>query len=123
VFGLHGLLSAPGTNPPATFRLLIGLNVVNDALVVPLVVALAFLARRWLPRWSVVPVDVGLIASAVVTLYAYPLVGGWGHTARAGPSRLPWDYAHNLAVVVGGIWVLCALWALWSWRRTRSSAG
>jgi len=122
VFGLHGLLSNKGTNPPDTFRLLIGLNIVNDALVVPLILAVAVVVRRIVPRWLLVPVDVGLITSAVVVLYAYPLVGSWGKGVRAGSSRLPFDYAHSLAMVLGAIWVVCALMALWSWRRSRSTS-
>jgi hypothetical protein len=104
--------------------LLIGLNVVNDAIVIPIVFVLAWLVRRMLPRWAVVPVEIGLFASAVVVLYAYPLVGGWGHTARAGPSRLPHDYADSLAVVLGVIWLVCALGALAAgqWRRRRASS-
>jgi len=122
VFALHGLLTEHGTNPPALFRLLIGLNVVNDALVVPLLVVLALVVRRVVPRFAIVAVDVGLIASAVVLLYAYPLLGDWTRTTRAGDSRLPWDYAHNVAVVLAAIWFVCALLALLSWRRGRSNA-
>jgi hypothetical protein len=124
VFALHGLIAdANQTNPGALFRILVGLNIVNDALVAPLLVAVAFLGRRVVPRWAVVPLDIGLITSAVVLLYAYPLLGDWGRTARAGYSRLPWDYAQNVGVVLGAIWFVCALMALWSWRRSRSTPG
>jgi hypothetical protein len=119
VFALHGMISEPASNPPNLFRLLIGLNVVNDALVIPVVLAISLLVRRILPRWAIVPVQVGLFASAVVVLYAYPLLGGWTHTARAGPSRLPHDYAYSLIWVLGTIWLACALGAIaaWHWRR------
>jgi len=124
VFGLHGLIAnADQTHPPALARLLIGLNIVNDALVAPLLVALAVLSRRLLPRWALVPVQIGLITSAVVLLYAFPLFGDWGRTARAGYSRLPWDYAHNVAVVLGAIWLVCGVLALWSWRRSGPTRG
>ncbi len=118
-FGLHGLVTQ--SNVTGVLRLLIGLNVLNDALVVPLLIGVAVLARRVLPGWLVVPVQIGLITSAVVALYAYPLVGSWGKSARAGSSRLPWNYAHNLIVVLAAIWVVCALLALWSWHRRRPS--
>jgi hypothetical protein len=122
VFGLHGMVANGGqANPPALFRLLIGLNIVNDALVIPGVIALGYLARRHLPGWLLMPVQVGLITSAVVVLYAYPLLGGWGRSARAGASRLPWDYGHNLAVVLLAVWVLCAGLALWSRRHPASA--
>ena len=124
VFALHGMISEPSANPPNLFRLLVGLNVVNDAIVIPIVLVISLLVRRVLPRWALVPVQIGLFASAVVVLYAYPLLGGWGHTARAGPSRLPHDYADSLAVVLGTIWVVCALGALAArqWRHRPASS-
>ena len=123
VFALHGMISEPAANPPNLFRLLIGLNVVNDALVIPVVLAISLLVRRVLPRWALVPAQVGLFASAVVVLYAYPLLGGWGHTTRAGPSRLPYDYSHSLC----GYWERSGWCArsgrrIWQWRRRPASS-
>ena len=113
---------AQRANPPQVWKLLIGLNIVNDALVAPALVVAAFVVRRFVPGWLVAPLDVGLIASAVVTLYAYPLVGSWGKSAAAGSSRLPFDYAHSLLMVLGAIWFVCALLAVWSWSRKRPQA-
>lgn len=121
VFGVHGLVSNwSGSNPPAVLVTAVGLNVVNDALVVPGVLLVGVACRRLLPRWLLLPVQVALIVTAVVVLYAYPLVGSWGKSARAGSSLLPWNYAHNLGIVVGGIWLVCAALALWSWTRARA---
>jgi hypothetical protein len=122
IFALHGMISERASNPPNLFRLLIGLNVVNDALVIPVVLAISLLVRRLLPRWAILPAQVGLFASAVVVLYAYPLLGGWGHTARAGPSRLPHDYAYSLIWVLGAIWLVCALGAIAARQRRRRPA-
>jgi len=118
IFAIHGMV-ADRANPPGVWKLLVGLNIVNDALVAPVLVVVAVLVRRLVPGWLVAPLDVGLIASAVVTLYAYPLVGSWGKSAAAGYSRLPFDYAHSLLMVLGAIWFACALLALWSWSRKR----
>lgn len=117
VFAIHGMVADPSANPPHLFRLLVELNVLNDAIAVPVIIALAVVARRWLPVWLLLPVQAGLVVSAVVALYAVPLVGGWGKSAAAGPSRLPFDYAHNLAGVLVIVWLICGLWALWRWRR------
>jgi hypothetical protein len=123
VFGLHGMVSYAGqAKPTMLFRLLIGLNIVNDALVIPVVIGLGYVARRVLPGRLLMPAQVGLITSAVVVLYAYPLVGGWGRTPRASASLLPWNYAHNLAVVLLAVWALCGILALWSWRRATPTA-
>lgn len=119
-FGIHGMVSNwSGANPPVVLRSAIGLNVVNDALVAPALVAVAFACRRLLPRWSLLSVQVGLIVSAAVILYSYPLVGSWGKSSRAGPSLLPWNYAHNLEIVLGVVWTACAGLATWSWNRAR----
>ncbi len=122
VFALHGMVADPSANAPHLFRLLIGLNLVNDAIVVPAVIVLALLVRRWLAPWLVLPVQVGLIVSAVVTLYAVPLVGSWGKSAQAGPSRLPFNYAHNLIGVLAVIWLACTVLALWRRRRARTTS-
>ncbi len=121
IFAIHGMI-AQRANPPQVWKLLIGLNIVNDALVAPALVVAAFVVRRFIPGWLVAPLDVGLIASAVVALYAYPLVGSWGKSAAAGFSRLPFDYAHSLLMVLGAIWFVCALLAVWSWSRKRPQA-
>jgi hypothetical protein len=120
-FALDGLLSTAGAHPLAIFRLLVGLNIVNDALVLPSAAAIGLLVARFVPRWLKLPLQAGLITSAVVSIYAYPLVASYGKTLRAGPSRLPWNYAHNLAVVLGVIWATCAVVAAVSWWRTRPS--
>ncbi len=121
IFAIHGMI-AQRANPPEVWKLLIGLNIVNDALVAPALVVAAFVVRRLVPGWLVAPLDVGLIASAVVTLYAYPLVGSWGKSVAAGSSRLPFDYAHSLLMVLGAIWFVCALLAVWSWLRKHPQA-
>ncbi len=117
-FAIHGMV-ADRANPPRVFLLVVGLNVANDALVAPLLIVAAVLARKVVPRWALVPLDVGLITSAVVVLYAYPLVGSWGKSAAAGFTRLPFDYAHSLLVVLGCIWIVCGLWAAaaYAWKR------
>lgn len=120
-FGLHGLLTTRGTNPPAVLTLLVELNVVNDAIVLPAVVVVGLLLSRVVPRWCRAPLQVGLITTAVVTLYSYPLVAGYGRGPRAGFSRLPWNYAHNLAIVLAVVWAVTGLLAMVSWRRARSN--
>ena len=109
------------TNPPQLFTLLIGLNLVNDLVVVPVVIGLAVVARRLCPPWLLGSVQLGLIITGAVLLYAAPLLGGFGHVAAAGTSRLPWNYTQNLAVVLGAVWGVCGLLSLWTWRRTRSA--
>lgn len=121
--GLFGVFDHPGSaNAFKVFRLLIGLNIVNDALVVPTLLLMAFLVRRWAPRWLIVPAEVWFIMSGAVAVYAYPLVGGFGKS-KVNPSVLPHNYAHDLLIVIGCITAFSALLALRSWRRALPSRG
>ena len=116
------VLHASSANPPQLFILLVGLNVVNDLVVVPVTIGLALLARRLCPPWLLAPVQLGLIVTAAVLVYAAPIVGGFGRSAAAGASRLPWNYTQNVAVVLGVVWGVVVLLAVWSWRRRARSA-
>jgi hypothetical protein len=123
VIGLFGVLDHPrSANPFKVLRLLIGLNIVNDALVIPAVLLLAFVVRRWMPRWLLMPAQVWLIISGVVTLYAFPLVRSYGKS-KTNPSQLPFNYSHNLLIVLGCITLLCLALALRSWQRDRVRHG
>ena len=107
------------TNPTATLRLGLGLDLVHDLVVVPIVLALGAVLVRVLPqRWRA-PVTVGLILSATTALYAYPFVRGFGRSPTT-PSRLPNNYATGLASVLAGIWLAVAIGAaLIEWQRAR----
>ena len=121
--GLFGVFDHPGSaNAFKVFRLLIGLNVVNDAVVIPTLLLLAFTARRLAPRWLMMPMQVWFIMAGAVTVFAYPMVGDFGRS-KVNPSILPHNYAHSLLIVLGCITVFSALLAWRSWRRARSSIG
>jgi hypothetical protein len=117
--GLFGILDhQSAANPFKVFRLLVGLNIFNDAIVVPLVLGLALAVRRWAPHWLLAPIQTWLIISGVVSLYAYPLIGAFGKKPSQ-PSELPFNYAHNLLIVLGCITLFCSVLAIRSWRRDR----
>jgi hypothetical protein len=119
IIGLFGIFDhGSQANPFKVFRLLIGLNIFNDAVVVPVVLGVVFAVRRWAPRWLLVPAQVWLILCGVVSLYAYPLVGDFGRKPSQ-PSELPFNYSHNLLIVLGCISLFCAGLAVRSWRRQR----
>jgi hypothetical protein len=119
IIGLFGIFDhGAQANPFKVFRLLIGLNIFNDAVVVPVVLGVAFAVQRWAPRWLLVPAQVWLILCGVVSLYAYPLVGDFGRKPSQ-PSELPFNYAHNLFIVLGCISIFCAGIGVRSWRRQR----
>jgi hypothetical protein len=119
--GLFGVFDHPGpANAFKVFRLLVGLNIVNDAVVIPALLVLAFAVRRYAPRWLILPAQVWFIMAGAVTVYAYPLVGAFGKS-KVNPSILPHNYAHSLLIVLACITAFSALLALRSWRRARLS--
>ena len=117
--GLFGVFDHPKqASAFNVFRLLVGLNIVNDAIAIPALLVVAWAVRKWVPGWLLVPTQVWLIVGGVVALYAYPLVGSYGK-ARANASQLPFNYAHNLLTVLGCITAVCGLMAIRSWRTER----
>jgi hypothetical protein len=87
-------------------RWLVGVAVVHDALVLPVVLGIGWLLGRWLPSTFRVPVRTALVVGAVVTLAVWPIARRWG--ARAdNPSILPLPVAENLRIM----WLVLAVGA------------
>lgn len=109
-FAVRGILQHErDTNPPELFRLLVGLDVVHDLLLAPVVALVGALLVRVLPSRVRPPVTAALFVSAAVSLYAYPLVRGYGRFAELNASRLPNNYARGLLLVLGAIWAVTAV--------------
>ncbi len=107
-YGAWGLVQErQAAAPLAVARLFFGAAVLHDAVLAPVVFAAGFLVARHVPAWSRGPVQAGLLTSAVVALYSWPFVRGYGRAAT-NPSALPADYGRGLAVIVLGVWVLVA---------------
>lgn len=110
LFGIVGLLKDSDATVPAGFGAwFIGLAIAHDAFLAPLVFIVAWAVGRVLPPMTVVPVRLGLATSALLTLYAWPLAGGYGKAA-SNPSALPLDYSRNLVVSLVVIWTGVVAW-------------
>ena len=106
VYGLVGLLGASDATQPRNLGgFFLGAGIVHDALVAPVVVLVGWLIARLLPAWVRPPVWFGLAASAIVVVFTWPLVRGWGRRA-ANPSLLPLDYGRNLVIALLVIWLV-----------------
>ena len=100
-FGVIGLfLEAERTHPDQWVRWFVGAALVHDLLVAPAVLLVGRFAGRWGSA-----VKNGLIASAILTLIAYPLLRGFGRNP-SNETILPSNYALNLALVLGLVWAL-----------------
>ena len=103
-FAVRGLLHFHrSTNPWVVAKLVVGLDIVHDFVVVPVVLVIGVVVTRIVPPSARRPLIGGLVLSAVVTLYAYPFVRGFGRSA-ATPSRLPDNYATGLVTVLAIVW-------------------
>ena len=118
--GAWGLLShAERTRPADAARFVLGLAVGHDLLLAPVVVLLGWGVARVVPRRVRGTVQAALVVSAVVLLFAFPFVRGYGRVST-NPSVLPRDYGRGTAVVLAAVWgaAVVAVAAGW-WRHRR----
>lgn len=83
---------------PAFVRWLVGLAIVHDLVVAPVVAIVGWVVHRVLPRWAAHAVVPALAVAAITALFAWPLVRGYG--VRPSPSHLPRDYVAGLTVIL-----------------------
>ncbi len=109
-YGVRGVfVDAARTHPGELARWIVGAAVVNDALLVPLAIGVAWLARRITPARAWPPVRSGLLATGVVLLVAWPFVRGYGRDPTI-PSLLDRNYAVGVAAAIGTTWAAVAVW-------------
>ncbi|HZA00068.1 MAG TPA: hypothetical protein VE575_15010 [Acidimicrobiales bacterium] len=109
-YGVRGaLVDAGATHPPELARWIVGTAVVHDLVLVPAALGIAGAARRLTPPRAWPPVRVGLIASGVLGLVAWPFVRGYGDDPT-NPSLFPRDYAGGLGAALVVVWLAVALW-------------
>jgi hypothetical protein len=121
-YALRGMLvDADDTQPAELARWVIGLAVVHDVILVPVVLAVGLLLRQAVPRTAWPPIRAGVFASAVLTALALPLIRGYGRQASI-PSLFPRNYTTGLLTALAVVWLVVLVWCLVAWNRSRSSA-
>ncbi len=120
-WGLRGVFAHEiDTRPRDLARFVFGGALLHDLVLVPIVLLVGLGVARVVPaRWRAY-VQVAAVISACVALFAYPLVRGFGH-AHNNPTSLPHNYAANLALVVGAVWLGVAVVAVVRAARARRS--
>jgi len=120
VMGVRGLLqhSRQARLLPVA-RLALGLDLVHDLVLAPFVILVGVAVARLVPPRPRPAVQAGLIVSGIVTLYAYPVVRGFGRSPSAGSSRLPGNYGAGLLAVLATIWTVALVVVLVDHRRAR----
>lgn len=120
-YGVRGVLvDARRTHPGELARWLVGSAILHDVVLVPVVLLASVLVVRLAPAWARVPALWALATSAMLALYAWPFLRGYGRNPSV-PSLLARDYVAGLAAYVAAVVVIALAWALLR-RRTGSQA-
>ena len=112
-YALSGMLGDLGTTAKRVdwVRWIVGLDIVHDALVAPIVVLIGWFVVRRVHAVIQAPLAFALGASGVMLFIAWHPLHQSG--ARAGNSSIqPLNYATATLTVLLVVWVLAALWAL-----------
>ena len=83
----------------------------HDLVLAPIAFVAGWLVRRIVPARLRAPVQVGLIVSGVVLVFAIPGLLDKGRDL-GNTSKLPNDYPVSVAIVLGAIWAVVLLAAL-----------
>jgi hypothetical protein len=121
LFGLAGLVrDAAKTMPAVWLTWLVGLLLVHDVVVAPLVHLVGRGVRDRAPeawRW---PLQLGLVTSGVLVLASVPVLVGAGRATQPGNgSVLPGDYPPALAGVLAVVWLGVLAFGVWGVARHR----
>lgn len=107
-FGAVGLLTAEGSGLTTFIPYFAGGALLVDLVVVPLAAGLGLVGRRALPRPVWLPVRAGLLATAVLAVFATPLVLGLGGRPDNASLR-PRHYGSGLVSALAVVWTITAL--------------
>ncbi len=119
VYGAVNLIrSSTGQHLPELAKWFVGVLVVHDLVIVPLVAVLALLLGRVVPA-AVRPIVQGaLLVAAVIGVIATPVILR-AHAAKAGPSVLPRDYVRGTELLLACVFVLAVVVGFARQRRAR----
>lgn len=105
LFGAAGLFTAEGNDLKSFIPWFAGGALLVDLVVVPLAAAIGLLGRRLIPPPAWPPVRAALLASAVLAVFAAPLVADLGGRPD-NESLRPRDYGSGLLTAVVVIWAI-----------------
>ena len=107
-WGVYGIFSnSLDTRPANLAKFVVGGALLHDLLIAPVAILAGVLIARAVPARSRGPVQAALAVSAIVALFAWPLVRGYGLAAN-NPTSLPHNYGLNLMIVLGLVWATAA---------------
>lgn len=104
------------THPAELARWIVGLAIVHDLVLAPLVLAVSAALHRFVPARARPPVRAALLTSAVLAAVAWPFLRGYGRNPSV-PSLLPRNYATGLLAALALTWLVATAWLLLLRRR------
>jgi hypothetical protein len=104
---------AVGSHLPNAARWFVGGALLLDLVVVPLAAVVGWVGKKLLPTWAWPAVRAALVTTAVMAIYAYPLVEKRGGRPENTTLR-PRDYHHGLAVALAVTWLAAAAVAVFT---------
>jgi hypothetical protein len=121
-YGLRGMFHHHiDTRPSNLARFAVGGALIHDLIFAPVVLVAGVLVARVVKGRYRAIVQAALFVSGCLGLFSYPLVRGFGH-ATHNPSSEPHNYTANLAVVLGIVWGVATMWAVWTIHSRRAGA-
>lgn len=119
-WGIRGVLAESARTHPAELgRWIVGSAVVHDALLLPVVLGVGVLARRFVPTVAWPAVRWALATTGVVLLVSWPFVRGYGRRP-SNPSLLPRAYGTGVLVTLALVWVVALAVAWVAHRRSQA---
>ena len=89
--------------------------VAHDLIIAPLTLLIGRGVRRVRPVLLHTPVQVGLALTAIVTLYIFPYLRGYGRAAQPGNTSVqPLNYTTSWLALLAVIWLAAAALVLWA---------
>jgi hypothetical protein len=102
---MHALDDAGDAHPLAIVVHIVAFDVLHDVVIAPIVLLTAWMISKVVPHYARGTVRFAAAASAIVTVFSWPLVRAWGKRPN-NSSTLPLDYGRNLVIVLAAIWAL-----------------
>lgn len=119
-YGLRGLFHHRlDTRPANLARFAVGGALLHDLVLAPVVILLGIALVRVVPASIRAVAQGALIVSGCLALFSWPLVRNYARVLH-NPSSLPHNYAANLAVAIGLVWLVAAALAVRQVRALRT---
>ncbi len=118
----RALDDARDAHPFALLVHVVTFDLFHDLIIAPAVVLFGWLIGRIVPEVARGPVRAAAAFTAIVVVFAYPLIRRWGQRPT-NSSTLPLPYGRNVLIVVAATWAVAAVVVVLRIRAGRHAPG